>query len=183
MNDRRLSSQSQIPGSAGYPVASAIEETFDGDRTPYLGSAGGKANHFGSVVLATVYGFGSTALLFLALPLCQIVSMKHRTTQDSTLVDQSIAPPPAPIVAELPPPPEEKERIEPPSFRNRAPKLSLAQLALALSPGMGDGVGGDFSMFFEVEAIDYVETIFQIDEVDRGRNGDTQADKQAKSKT
>jgi protein TonB len=83
------------------------------------------------------------------------------------MVNLSIAPPPAPIVAELPPPPEEKDRIEAPSLRKKTPKLSLAQLALALSPGMGDGVGGDFSMVFEVEAIDYVETIFEINEVDR----------------
>ena len=144
-----------------------IEETVDVDRTPYLGSASGKVNHWWSVVVATIFGFGSTALLFLALPLCQILSLRQKATQNSTLESPSIAPPPAPIVAELPPPPEEKERTETPSFRNKTPRLSLAQLALALSPGMGDGVGGDFSMYFEVEAIDYIETIFEISEVDR----------------
>ena len=167
MNDRRISLLSQKPGTAESPVPSVIEEIVDVNRTLYLGSASGTVKRWGSGVVATILGFGSTALLFLALPLCQIISEAHKATRVSTLVDLSIAPPPAPVVAELPPPPEEKEREETPSLWNKIPKLSLAQLALALSPGMGDGVGGDFSMFYEVEAIDYVETIFDIDEVDR----------------
>jgi protein TonB len=166
MKGRSSSLLSQKPVSDAYPAASVIEETFDADRTLYLGIASGKVNHWGSVGVAAILGFGSTALLFLVLPLCQVISFAHKATNNSTMVNLSIAPPPAPIVAELPPPPE-KKRIEAPTFRGKIPKLSLTQLALALNPGAGDGVGGDFSMNFEIEAIDYVEAIFEIGEVDR----------------
>ena len=84
MNDRRISLLSQKPGTAESPVPSVIEEIVDVNRTLYLGSASGTVKRWGSGVVATILGFGSTALLFLALPLCQIISEAHKATRVST---------------------------------------------------------------------------------------------------
>ena len=141
MNERHPDSVALNPLGNPYPAASAIGKVDSAERIPYLSSSVRKASRWESVIVACSSGFASTALLFLALPLCQMISVGPRQNEVSALADMSIAPPPAPIVAELPDL-EEKKLMERPKFRSTVPRLSLDQLALSLDPGLGDGLGG-----------------------------------------
>lgn len=112
-------------------------------------------------------GLFATGLLFLALPFFHFISTSGKMGPDLASIDFSRTPPPAPP-EEAPPPVEEEKELERPELRKVQSKLTLSQLELALSPGMGDAsLGGDFQIEFEVNAMDELEAVFEISEVDR----------------
>jgi protein TonB len=112
-------------------------------------------------------GFLATAGLFLALPFFQLISTVGNRSTEILAIDLSKAPPPPPPAEKLPPPQKEENREEP-KLEHEQPKLTLAQLEMALNPGMGDAsAGGDFSMDFQVNAMEELEFIFELSEVDR----------------
>lgn len=104
----------------------------------------------GAIVLQRLLSFGLAVLMtlamFLVLPLMQTIGAMRDT--DTLLRAANIVevppPPPPPIEQE----PEEEERDEPPppELTERAPPLDLAQLELALNPGVGNAAFGEISI-------------------------------------
>jgi periplasmic protein TonB len=98
--------------------------------------------HAGAFVLAA----GMTLVIFLFLPVMQ--SIRNPIPRDLTVIPTDITalepPPPAPIEEEIE---EEEKPPEPlPELTEEAPPLDLSQLELALNPGLGEGMFGDFSI-------------------------------------
>lgn len=86
-----------------------------------------------------------TLAVFLVLPVMQQMA---NPPEEKLLVHQVgavVEPPPPPPVVEEEPPPEEEEP-PPPELSEEAPPLDLAQLEMALNPGFGEGIGGDFEV-------------------------------------
>jgi protein TonB len=87
----------------------------------------------------------ATAAIFMFLPVMQAIG--DRTRDDSLIRDVMVGelPPPPP-----PPPEQEQEEEEPPEpppeLVEDAPQLDLSQLELALNPGFGEGLFGDFTV-------------------------------------
>jgi periplasmic protein TonB len=84
-----------------------------------------------------------TLVFFLVLPLLQIIHQRPSTDLVVQSVDTALPPPPPP------PPPEEPEKKpepeeKPPELMEEAPPMNLSQLELALNPGDGAGMVGDF---------------------------------------
>jgi protein TonB len=98
--------------------------------------------------LALSLGLVASAALFLFLPLMQ--SIRDPIPRDLlrvTEVNPFLPPPPPPPPEEEEPEDEEDEREqEPPKLVDEAPPLDLAQLELALNPGTGEGLFGDFTI-------------------------------------
>ena len=90
-------------------------------------------------------GSGFAFILFVLMALAQMLGdiEPPKQTIDETL--QAFA---APIIEEIeeepPPPPEEEE--PPPELESEPPQLSLDQLDIALNPGTGGSLAGDFAM-------------------------------------
>ena len=93
-------------------------------------------------------GVGLALACFLVLPLLEAISATEPADLVVSSMDTAALPPP-------PPPPEPEQQEEkpqddqppPPALSDEAPPLDLAQLELALNPGMGgmDGAG-DFAV-------------------------------------
>ena len=105
-------------------------------------------------IAAVVGGLVLAVGMFLLLPLLESITS---TSRDDMIVQSvntaNVPPPPAPPVEEEEkkdeePPPEP----EPPKLADEAPPLDLSMLELALNPGMGGGVGGDFAVQLPVSA-------------------------------
>ncbi len=117
-------------------------------------------------------GAALTVALFLLLPVLQNVGkQKHEKDLMLTSVDTVEAPPPPPVVQEKEeePPPEEPK---PPELTETAPPLDLSQLEMALNPGMGDGLGGDFAVKLTVATAEGAGTqssddIFSLADLDQ----------------
>lgn len=95
--------------------------------------------------LSLLLGGGFTFVLFVLMALAQLIG--EVDPPNNELVEQVVAYTPPKIEEieeELPPPPEEEE--PPPELELEVPQLSLAQLDLALNPGTGGSIVGDFSM-------------------------------------
>ena len=91
-----------------------------------------------------VLGAGSLTLtFFLVLPLIQIINKPPITDLIVQSVDTALPPPPPPLPEEEPQEEPETEE-EPPKLLEEAPPLDLSQLELALNPGSGAGLFGDF---------------------------------------
>lgn len=112
-----------------------------------------------------------TLAVFLVLPIMQRIGDPTRRDLMVRAVDVGHLPPPPP------PPPEQEEPEEeppekPPELEPEAPPLDLSQLELALNPGMGDGLFGDFKVDLlqqlggDQEGGD-LERIFSIAELDQ----------------
>jgi protein TonB len=90
-------------------------------------------------------GVVSALALFVLMALAQ---MMGRVEPPENRIDERImayTPPEIEeLVAEEPPPPEEEE--PPPELAEEPPQLSLDQLDIALNPGTGGSLAGDFSM-------------------------------------
>lgn len=86
-----------------------------------------------------------TLVCFLLLPL--IESIGGAAPPDTLIrsADTTVLPPPPPPPE---PEPEEEKKPEPeqPKLAEEAPPPDLSQLELALNPGFGDGLGGDFAI-------------------------------------
>jgi periplasmic protein TonB len=92
-----------------------------------------------------LFGVVISCLLFLAIPLTQIFTEYKKAPEEIQGLD--VAPPPPPPPPEDPPPPPEPEEEEPPpELEAPPPPISLEQLDMALDPGTGDSIGGEFAM-------------------------------------
>lgn len=91
-----------------------------------------------------------TAGIFVLFPFTQFIGDQTRDMVSLRSVD--VAPPPPPPPPPDEPPPEEPptEEPPPPDLSEPPPPLDLAQLEMALNPGMGD----DFSNAFSVAGFD-----------------------------
>ena len=115
----------------------------------------------------TVLGIGVSGLLFLAIPLTQIFISYEKSPEEIEALE--IAPPPPPPPPEDPPPPPEPEKEEPPpELDTPPPPISLEQLDMALNPGTGGSMAGDFALpTFDVSGSDLGGLeIFELGDVD-----------------
>jgi protein TonB len=108
-------------------------ETF---RVPEASDARGRS---------LLIGTGFAALLFLVMALAQMMGKVEppRSEIDETVM-AFVPPEIEQLEEEEPPPPEEEE--PPPELEEEPPQLSLDQLDIALNPGTGGSLAGDFSM-------------------------------------
>ena len=124
----------------------------------------------GNLVLPLLAALVMTAFLYFVLPLTQLLSASGRSRLTLTRVDVSLPPPPPPP-PKPPPPPEEKKEEQKPELREQPRPLTLSQIEMALNPGIGSAMQGDFSLdFARMDAMpDTVAEmrIFELAEVDR----------------
>jgi len=93
-----------------------------------------------SLLLGGTFSLGLFAVMALAQMLGEV------EVNENTIIEQVVAYTPPDLLEieeELPPPPEEEP---PPQLEAEPPQLSLAQLDIALNPGTGGAIAGDFSM-------------------------------------
>jgi len=95
--------------------------------------------------LGVLTGAGFALLLFVMMALTQMMSAVKPPPReiDETLI--GFNPPTIEEVKEEPPPPP-KEEEPPPELEEQPPELSLDQLDIALNPGTGGSLAGDFSL-------------------------------------
>jgi len=110
-------------------------------------------------VLASSGAFVLAVLIFLALPLTQLLSDLSKKADRIVSADPSIPPPPAPPPE--PPPEEEPEKEEDkPELQQEVKPLDLSQLDVALNPGVGDALNvGNAILGFGITP----DTIAQMD--------------------
>jgi protein TonB len=116
----------------------------------------------------TLIGVGVSALLFLAIPLTQIFTEYKKAPEEIEAIEMATPPPPPPP-EEPPPPPEPEQEEPPPELDTPPPPISLEQLDMALNPGTGGALAGDFALpTFDVSGQDLggVE-IFDIMDADK----------------
>lgn len=98
------------------------------------------------VAIALCFAALLTGMAFMVLPLLEQVGERRKSGLQVRQVDvASLEPPTPPTIEEEEPEPEE-EPPPPPDLSDEAPPLDLSQLELALNPGFGDGMGGDFAI-------------------------------------
>jgi protein TonB len=99
----------------------------------------------GELPASIVVGLVFAAALFVVMALAQMMGKVEVPTRS---IDETVIAYKAPEILELeeeePPPPEEEE--PPPELEKEPPMLSLAQLDIALNPGTGGSLAGDFAM-------------------------------------
>jgi len=98
-----------------------------------------------SRMLGALLGIAVSVLIFLAIPLTQIFTEHKKVPSDIETIEMA-APPPPPPEDEPPPPPEPEEETPPPELDTPPPPISLEQLDMALEPGTGDSLSGDFAL-------------------------------------
>jgi protein TonB len=118
-------------------------------------------------VSGTLIGIGLSGLLFIVVPLTQMFTDFQK--EPETIEALNVAPPPPPPPPEdppEPPPPEEEE--PPPELDTPPPPISLEQLDMALNPGTGGSMAGDFALpTFDVSGADLGGLeIFELGDVD-----------------
>jgi protein TonB len=97
------------------------------------------------LALSILLGVTFASVLFLLMALAQMLG--EATVPENEIVETLVAYTPPEIEEieeEAPPPPEEEEA--PPELEAAPPMLSLAQLDIALNPGTGGSLAGDFQM-------------------------------------
>jgi len=99
----------------------------------------------GTFTSGVVIGIGVSALLFLAIPLTQILNNPVPPKNEIETIEMA-PPPPPPPPEEPPPPPEPEEQEPPPELNTPPPPISLEQLEMALTPGTGGSLSGDFAL-------------------------------------
>lgn len=121
----------------------------------------------GTRATGTLLGIGVSALLFLAIPLTQIFTEYKKAPEEIEALDMA-PPPPPPPPDEPPPPPEPEEEEPPPELDTPPPPISLEQLDMALTPGTGGAMAGDFALpSFDVSSTDLGGLeIFELGDVD-----------------
>ena len=106
--------------------------------------------------------------IFILFPLTQYIGSQSRDLVQLRSVD--VAPPPPPPPPSEPPPEEPPpEEPPPPDLSEPPPSLDLAQLEMALNPGMGDSFANAFSVAgFDVagDTAAEIET-FEISDLDK----------------
>jgi len=94
---------------------------------------------------SVAYGVGFAFALFVLMALAQMLGeVKVPEKEIAATVVAYVPPDVEEIEEEEPPPPEEEE--PPPELEEEPPQLSLDQLDIALNPGTGGSLAGDFAM-------------------------------------
>lgn len=118
--------------------------------------------------MGAAIGIAVSGLLFLAVPLTQIFTDYIKSPEQIMAID--VAPPPPPPPPEDPPePPPPEEEPAPPEMETPPPNLTLEQLEVALDPGTGLALSGDFalpSLNVDSKKLGGLE-IFDINDVDK----------------
>lgn len=114
-----------------------------------------------------IIGIAVSFLLFLAIPLTQIFNDYNKSPE--SIDSFEIAPPPPPPPPEDPPPPPEPEEEEPPpELDSPPPPISLEQLDMALEPGTGGALSGDFALpSFDAKKTNLGMDIFDINDLEK----------------
>lgn len=95
--------------------------------------------------IGVVVGIIVSGLLFLAIPLTQMFTEYTKTSEEIMSLDLA-PPPPPPLQDEPPPPPEPEQEKAPPEIERPPPNISLEELEIALEPGTGVAMEGDFAL-------------------------------------
>lgn len=104
------------------------------------------------------------ALLFLALPIFQLIGdINRRDAVDIKQVEMAPPPPPPP---ELQPPEVEEEEQEIEDIQEEKPPPDLSQMELALNADIMSGIGADFSMPTIDVGSQIEEMVFSLSELD-----------------
>jgi protein TonB len=124
-------------------------------------------------VLVLLGAVGLTLVFFIVLPLMQTISRPPRDDLVLQTVDLANVPPPPAAPPEEEPEQKPEPEQSPPELTEKAPPLDLAQLELALNPGLGDGwaAGADFAVklnTFAASASDNdLNSIFSMADLDQ----------------
>jgi protein TonB len=94
---------------------------------------------------AVLLGFGFALALFVVMALAQMMGDVRAPEKDIDETVMAYVPPDVEEVEEEEPPPPEEEEPEP-ELEEEPPQLSLDQLDIALNPGTGGSLTGDFAM-------------------------------------
>ncbi|MCH6258209.1 energy transducer TonB [Puniceicoccaceae bacterium K14] len=86
---------------------------------------------------AIAYAGASVLAIYVLLPFTQLISGSQKKVIEYREFDIAPPPPPSPPDLEEPPEPEVEEE-PPPELREPPPPLDLAQLEMAMNPGIGD---------------------------------------------
>lgn len=110
--------------------------------------------------------------VFLVLPLIQTIGGVGGPDSLLRSVDVAELPPPPPPPPPMEEPEPEPEPEPPPELLEEAPPLDLAQIELALNPGLGDGSFGDFSVklvdqLSEGGGSEELDEIFSLSDLDQ----------------
>ena len=90
-------------------------------------------------------GVASAVLLFVLMALAQMMGKVQPPAKEIDETLMAYVPPEIEELEDEPPPPPEEEE-PPPELEEEPPQLSLDQLDIALHPGTGGSLAGDFSM-------------------------------------
>jgi protein TonB len=123
-------------------------------------------------VVALISAVGLTLLFFLVLPVMQHIGNPVRDLVELRSVDLANLPPPPPPPPEPEPEEEPEEEPPPPELMEEAPPLDLAQIELALNPGLGGEGLGDFTIglvnqLAGEEGSEEIDRIFSLAELDQ----------------
>ena len=98
-------------------------------------------------ILVVAGGLACAMLLFLLLPLVQVISETPPPDLDLRVMNTADVPPPPPPPEEEPEQEPEQQDDKPPQLEEASQPLDLSQLELALNPGVSEGaMGGDFAI-------------------------------------
>ncbi len=113
---------------------------------------------------------GMTVVLFIAVPLANLLSITNSDNTDLLQLDNTLPPPPPPP-NEPPPPPEPEKQEEKPELEKTPPPLTLAALDVLLNPGTGSA-SGDFGMGQTLAGFDALDEmrVFELSELDKHPN-------------
>jgi protein TonB len=89
-------------------------------------------------------GILAASLTMLTIPFSQFLDVEAPPTTEIQAIDFVLPPPPPPI--DQTPPPEDNQHQEPPQPEIPPPRLTLEQLELALTPGIGGNLSTDLSL-------------------------------------
>jgi protein TonB len=145
--------------------------------------------------VGVVVGLAVSVLIFLAIPFTQMFTNYTKAPEEIMSIDVAPPPPPPPLEDPQPPPEPEQEKA-PPEIERPPPNISLEELEIALNPGTGVAMDGDFALptltvnsdelggldIFDINDLDkkprsvkQVAPIYPMDATRRGLSGYAQA--------
>lgn len=95
--------------------------------------------------VGVVVGLAVSVLIFLAIPFTQMFTNYTKAPEEMMSIDVAPPPPPPPLEDPQPPPEPEQEKA-PPEIERPPPNISLEELEIALNPGTGVAMDGDFAL-------------------------------------
>lgn len=96
--------------------------------------------------LSLLLGGAAAIGLFVVMALTQMIGSVEPPKSEITETMMAYVPPDIEVIEEEEPPPPEEEEEPPPELEDDVPELSLDQLDIALNPGTGGSLAGDFAM-------------------------------------